>query len=63
MGNICSSKKETKSNYDNKNKPNQDGPVGHREAAQNRVSEDEIQLAEVKSRINKIQQYRKKMEK
>ena len=31
------------------------GPVQHREAQQNRVTEDEMQMAEVKSRINKIQ--------
>ena len=30
------------------------GPVQHREADKNRVSQDEVQLAEVKSRINKI---------
>ena len=31
-----------------------DGPVQHREADKNRVSEEEMKLAEVKSRINKL---------
>ena len=32
----------------------QKGVVKHREAENNRVTEDEMQLAELKSRINKI---------
>ena len=38
------------------------GPVKHRAAASNRVDENEMNLAELKSRINKLQQYKKKIE-
>ena len=37
------------------------GIVKHRGAAENRVSESELQLAELKSRINKIKQHEKKI--
>ena len=47
---------------DKKEKPGK-GIVKHRQAEQNRVTEDEMQLAEVKSRINKIKEYQKKNEK
>ena len=59
MGGSC-----IKANTDDQDnmKKKQDGPVKHREADKNRVSEDEMKLAEVKSRINKLQQYAKKMD-
>ena len=38
------------------------GAVQHREAKVNRVDESEMQIAEIKSRLNKLQQYRKKIE-
>ena len=43
-------------------KSEEKGIVKHRAAANNRVSEDEIKLAELKSRINKLQEYRRKIE-
>ena len=33
---------------------NKGGPVSHREAAVNRVDESEMQIAEIKSRLNKF---------
>ena len=38
------------------------GPVQHREAAANRVDENEMKLAELKSSKNKLKEYSKKME-
>ena len=55
MGGVFSKKGPTEP----KQKP---GIVKHREAAQNRVNEVDVQVAELKSRINKLKQYRKKIE-
>ena len=52
MGGKSSKNKKKKESA--KEKIVEGGPVKHREATQNRVSEDEMQCAEVKSRINKI---------
>ena len=43
-------------------KKNNNGPIKHRAADKNRVSEEEMQLAEVKSRMNKLKDYNKKIE-
>ena len=56
MGNICSQDEKKEKNY------NDSGPVKHREAAANRVSETEMQLADLKSRRNQLRQYNKKIE-
>lgn len=53
MGN-CIATKDQGASPDKKTKMNIDGAVQHRKAAQDRVSQDEIALAEVKSRINKV---------
>ena len=44
-----------------KDKKQQEAPKGvvkHREAAQNRVDETDMQIAELKSRMNKLRPYR-----
>ena len=38
------------------------GVIKHRAAAQNRVSDEEMKLAELKSRINKLHEYQRKIE-
>ena len=59
MGNLFKTcTKVTKDDPKNINK----GPVKQREAAVNRVNQEEMQIAELKSRANKIKDYRKKME-
>ena len=57
MGGICVPSKN--SNDTDPKKKSKEGPIQHRAAQQDRVTEDEMQLAEVKSRIRKLKDHQK----